>query len=431
VEQLEKRLDEAIRAGKRQAAPFSKGPAKASPARPGRKGGHDQACRPVPERVDEVLRAALPAECPHCRGEVRRERLAEQYQTEIPPVRPVVTRFDVEVGRCRRCGRRVQGRHPRQTSTALGAAAHSIGPNALALCAHLSKPLGLSAEKIAFFFEAAFGLHVAPSTLTRGIVRCGRRLEPLYRRFIDQVRHSDTVTGDETGWKVGGVLEWLWTFATPRTTVYSIRPSRGADVLVEILTEEFDGVLVHDGWRPYNALERAEHQTCSAHLLRRADGLLEEATRGAVRFPRAVKGLLQDAIDLRDRRDASEVSPHGLAVARGLLEGRLNDLLEWNLSHEGNRKFQKHLAVHRDEILTFLRHEGIEATNWRAEQAIRPAVVIRKVNGGNRTRRGAHATEVLMTFFRTARARGENAVGALREVLCAPPHVVPAWALGP
>jgi transposase len=276
--------------------------------------------------VDEILRASLPVGCPHCGGKVCRERVAEQYQTEIPPVRPVVVRFDVEVGRCRRCGRRVQGRHPRQTSTALGAAAHSIGPNALALAAHLSKPLGLSAEKIAAFFETAFHLKVAPSTLTRGIARCGERLEPLYRRFIHEVRHSDTVTGDETGWKVGGVLEWLWTFATPRTTVYAIRPSRGADVPAEILTEEFDGAFVHDGWAPYDRFERATHQTCLAHLLRRSHGLLEEATRGAVRFPRAVTGLLQDALDLRDRRDAGEVSPHGLAVATGRLSGRLDDL---------------------------------------------------------------------------------------------------------
>lgn len=431
VRDLERRLDEALRASKRQAAPFSRGPARAEALRPGRKGGHERACRPAPERVDEILRAALPARCPHCRGEVTVERLAAQYQEDLPPVRPHVTRFDVEVGRCRSCGRRIQGRHQAQTSAALGAAAHHLGPRALALAAHLSKPLGLSAEKIATFFGAAFDLRVAPSTLTRAITRVGRRAEPIYHRFIEEVRRSDEVAPDETGWKVGGHLEWLWTFATPRTAVYAIRPSRGADVPAEILTKDFDGILVHDGWAPYDTFEKATHQTCLAHLLRRSHGLLEEATRGAVRFPRAVEELLDDALDLRDRRDAGTVSPHGLSVATGRLERRLEGLLGWTLSHEGNRKFQKHIARHRDQVLTFLRHEGVDATNWRAEQAIRPAVVIRKVNGGNRTKRGAHATEILLSFFRTARARGQNAVEALREILCAPPHVVPAWALGP
>ncbi|MBI4587436.1 MAG: hypothetical protein HY725_01240, partial [Candidatus Rokubacteria bacterium] len=53
-------------------------------------------------------------------------------------MRPHVTRFDVALGRCRHCRRRVQGRHPRQTSDALGAAASQLGPRALALAADLN-----------------------------------------------------------------------------------------------------------------------------------------------------------------------------------------------------------------------------------------------------------------------------------------------------
>ena len=44
-------------------------------------------------------------------------------------------------------------------------------------------------------------------------------------------------------------------------------------------------------------------------------------------------------------------------------------------------------------LLTFLRHPRIDATNWRAEQALRPFVVVRKVWGGNRTEHGASQQE--------------------------------------
>jgi len=49
----------------------------------------------------------------------------------------IVTRFRIHVGHCQACGQRLQGRHPEQTSDALGAAAVQIGPNALGLAAEL------------------------------------------------------------------------------------------------------------------------------------------------------------------------------------------------------------------------------------------------------------------------------------------------------
>ena len=168
--------------------------------------------------------------------------------------------------------------------------------------------------------------------------------------------------------------------------------------------------MVHDGWSPYDSFVSAIHQQCLEHLLRRATELLEKSSGRASRFPQKVKRFLLDALALRDRRDAGMMSGHGLAVARGRLEKRLDRLLSRRLSHEGNRTFRDHLARHRDEILTFLYHEDIEATNWPAEQAMRPAVVNRKVFGGNRTSAGARAQEVLGSIFATC---SQNAVKAL------------------
>ena len=119
------KLGAASRAGKRQAAPFSKGPPKAEPKPPGRKAGGGLR-HPLPPRrarrgSTRSYEAALPACCtdPDCPGRVKRTGVAEQYQTEVIR-RSVSRRFDVAVGECDACGRRVQGRHPLQTSDALG-----------------------------------------------------------------------------------------------------------------------------------------------------------------------------------------------------------------------------------------------------------------------------------------------------------------------
>ena len=123
---LKEALETARRAGARQAAPFSKGSPKRRPRRPGRKTGtahgrHGQ--RPVPAAVQEAFDVPLPAACPTCGDVVHETHVAAQYQEDLPPVQPVVRRFDVHVGRCHGCARRVQGRHRLQTSDALGAAA--------------------------------------------------------------------------------------------------------------------------------------------------------------------------------------------------------------------------------------------------------------------------------------------------------------------
>src|SRR6516165_2761073 len=113
LEEARASLDQARRQSKRQAAPFSKGPPKPQPKAPGRKSGtahgrHGHRLPPSPTAVDEVLEASLPAACPRCGGAVRETEIAAQYQTEIPR-RPPVRQFNVHVGRCGGCGRRVPG----------------------------------------------------------------------------------------------------------------------------------------------------------------------------------------------------------------------------------------------------------------------------------------------------------------------------------
>ncbi|AWM36926.1 hypothetical protein GobsT_52000 [Gemmata obscuriglobus] len=131
-------MDEAIRSGKRQAAPFRKCPPspKPDPKRPGRKSGdthgtHEHRPPPSPEQIAECHAAHLPAACPHCRGRLVETGAADQFQTESPR-QPLVRKFRVHIGHCEACGKRTQGRHPLQTSDALGAAASQIGPDAQA-----------------------------------------------------------------------------------------------------------------------------------------------------------------------------------------------------------------------------------------------------------------------------------------------------------
>ena len=407
-DRLQEPLAAARRAGYRQAAPCAKTRRQGTGRRPGRRAGAAygrRAHRPRPRRVDETHDARLPAACPDCGGAVAPSHVATQYQEDVPVVRPIVRAFHVHVGACRACGRRVQGRHPLQTSDALGAAGTHLGPQATTLAVWCHKGLGLPLGKVQRLLRTQCGLHVTRGGLAHLCARVATRATPTYQALCAEMRHSPVVSPDETGWKIGRVLHWLWVAATPTTTVYRIAAGRGFDDAATLLGADFAGVLVRDGWAPYRRFTRATHQTCLAHLLRRCRLLHLDHPRCAL--PPQIQALLQQALALRDRRATGAVSPHGFAVARGRVLAHLLDVLTTTRSSVPDvRRFAAHLITEAHALLTFLGDAAIDATNWRAEHAIRPAVVTRKVCGGNRTRHGADTQQVLASVLRTLDQRG-------------------------
>ena len=219
VRTLECQLEAAQRAAKRQAAPFSRGKREPSGRPPGRHAGEQHgrhAHRQAPDRVDEELFAELPDARPDCGGELEEcDEGWKQYQEELPAIRAVVTRVSGKWARCRSCGRRVRGRHPRQTSEAIGAVAAQVGPRALAFACSLHKEHGLSVRKTTATMRE-LGIRLSPGGLVQAIARIGDRCHPTYQALVEAVRQSSVVSGDETSWHVNGEGAWLWIMTTRR-----------------------------------------------------------------------------------------------------------------------------------------------------------------------------------------------------------------------
>jgi transposase len=414
VTELTRKLDEAVRAGKRQAAPFRKGPPKPDPKSPGRKSGdvhgkHGHRPSPPPEQVAECHEAHLPDTCPHCRGRLVQTGTAEQFQTDIPR-QPLIRKFHIHIGHCEACGKRTQGRHPLQTSDALGAAASQVGPNAQAAAAVLHTQMGLSHGKVASVFKTLFGI-----TLTRGAsaqidLRAEARLEPDYALILDDLRTSEQIAADETGWRIGGHPAWLHAWVGDRASAYGIVSKRSAEVLERVSGVDWSGVLSHDGFASYERFEGAIHQQCVAHVLRRARELLDRATRGAVRFPRQLIALFTEAIHWRNGCVLGAWTDDQLDAHRVSFDDRLLELVRRPRAVPEYVTLAKHLRNHFEQWFAFVFDPRIEPTNWKAEQAIRPAVVNRKVWGGNRTTAGARAQGVLMSVFETCRRQALSVV---------------------
>jgi len=424
VDRLKARLEEAEREGKRQAAPFARRTRKKNRKKPGRRPGHPAANRPRPAEADDV---DVPLEgCPFCGGPVEDlHDLEPQIVIDIPPeIKPKVTRFHNQSGWCPRCKRRVRSRHRDQHSDARGAAGVQVGPRALSAAVDMKHRVGVTHRQVTGLLALLTGVRMCPATLVRAEKRITAKCEPTYQALVEVVRGAEVVESDETGWYITeaewlGVegRPWLWPVATlePKVTLYRIALSRGGEVIQQILGPDFSGALLTDGWAGYINLPCTKGQD-TAHLLRRCGGLLEVQQRGAARFPLAVKRVLRVGTEVKKLQDQLAAEDYAACVDQ--VRGEMAAVLDGRIAEAANRRFAEHLRNHEQELFTYLEVAGMPATSALVEQEVRPAVVVRKISGGNRRLGGAHVHEVLRTIGRTAERNGKRLVDFLPALLC-------------
>ena len=406
MELLKIRVNELERAEKRQATPFARRQWVEHPKRPGRKAGQGrfvQRAKPSLKEVNETKVAELPC-CPECGGRLRQRRKHEQYQIDLPKVEPVITRFLNYSGYCNHCQKRVRSWHPDQISEAVGAAGTVVvGPRAKALAADLKHRLGVSYGKVSEVLNDSFGLQVSRSGWCRADQKLANTARLVYERLIELIRQCSTVHADETGWRIGTLSAWLWVFTNHEITVYDIRANRSSDVVIDILGEQFKGILATDGFLAYDdrRLKDWLKQKCIGHLLRDLKDMRESKTGRALQFARQMTALLQDALHLKAEK--ARLDPFTFAQRAQALETRLDQLVapQRRLTDKENARFAKRLRKHRPHLLRFLYVDGLDATNNQAERMIRPAVITRKTNGCNRNKSGAETHAILSSVLVT------------------------------
>lgn len=407
IEKLQQEVEELKRAGKRQAAPFARRKWVERPKRSGRKPGQGKfshRAKPTIKQIMETKTARLQG-CPECGGKVREIHQHNQYVTDIPVIEVKTTHFITYSGYCRECQKRVRSRHPDQTSQATGAAGVLVGPRAKALAADLKHRLGVSYGKVSEVLNDTFGLRVSRSGWCQSDQKLSDTAQPVYTELLEMIRQCSVVHADETGWRIGTLAAWLWVFTNREATVYAIRDNRSSDVVVDILGREFKGILASDCFLAYDDRRLRDwlKQKCMSHLLKDLKEMKDSKSGRALQFARQMTTVLQEALDLKKQK--SNLDPFTFYQRARDLEARLDALIapKRRLSDRDNARFAKRLRKHRPHLLRFLYVNELDATNNLAERMIRPAVITRKTNGGNRSRSGAATHAILSSVLVTCR----------------------------
>jgi transposase len=405
IDELEaenRQLREELAQATRSAAPFGRREESKIPKerqkRPGRKPGHLGSCRVVPKAVDQQIEVPL-SRCPRCGDAVTHVQPLVQFIEEIPLPRPSVTRLVTYAGQCARCGE-VRSTHPLQTSLAQGAAKVHLGPRALAVAASLNKQHGLTMRTTCRVLSDLTGLRLTPGGLAQAMCRVAGKVSGRYDQLRAEVRRSAAVFADETSWWVGRPGFWLWTFTTPTTTLYHVDEHRGSAVVRDMLGDRFAGMLVSDCLSSYDPVPYRKHK-CIAHHLRAITQARNRTDTRDRHYLDQWKIFFVMVITIAKHR--AKLGPDEFVRQRAHLEQWCDRLLAETRDQPGDKAIQKRLQKQRDHLLGCLYEPAAEPTNNRAERALRPAVIARKLSCGNKTDRGRTSWQVLASLAATCR----------------------------
>lgn len=424
IEDLRQSVEELRRGGKRQASPFSKGKRSDKPKPPGRTPGQGPFSRrdapdPGSYTQAEIEVVVTQSACSECGGELEADGEEVVTTTELPDApKPEVRAYRVKMCRCRKCGKRVRGQHPDVASDQFGATAHRMGQRVMATAHWLHYGVGIPVRKLPGIFKELYGLSLTQSAITQdAIKRSNGSIATAYAQIGEDLRQSERVFADDTGWRINGVSAWLMGFSSDQERYYQIRRHHGNSEVREAIGDDYQGVLQTDRFRSYDSpnLSSVSQQKCLSHIQRNLSDLLQQQRGRAEAIPRRLKEILTEATGLwHEYRASPKRRPkHYRKRATALQEELTHVLRPRRLSNDANNRMVKELGWHNDRgsLLRFLDNpDVVEPTNNEAERALRPAVIARKVSQCSKTDSGAEAHAQFTSVIGTAIKRGAKSV---------------------
>ena len=373
---------------------------------------------------DEIVIHPVPDQCQACQRQLPFAYVNETRQVfDLPVLKFEVTEHHAMQAICA-CGHVHTAEFPAGVNASV-----QYGPRAQAAMVHLNQNHAVSVQRTAALMKDFFDLPVSQATVVKATQTGADILAPTVQDIGQAIAGAAVAHADESGMRVAKKLHWLHVLATNTLTWMGCHPKRGGEAFASLaLLQQFKGVLVHDGWMPYKALE-CQHALCNQHHLRELTYLLEELDQAWAgdmiellthanhqdnlncadgktpsydnqKYQRQVRDLraLYDAIL------AQAQAQHPIAPATGK-RGRPKQSKATNLIGR--------LRDYSDDVWRFLTQPDVPFTNNLAEQTVRMPKVKQKVSGCFRTLPGAQNYCVIRSYCASMHKQGGNVFDSL------------------
>ena len=329
-----------------------------------------------------------------------------RQQIDIPPIFPIITQYQ-SVRKVCSCGCASQGDFPQGVTPFAG-----YGSNVEALVCYLSVCQQIPFKRLTVLLNEFFHLSISQGTIQNILKRFEQRTSPAYQTILQMLSQEPVVGVDETSTNINGKNHWSWVFQNQKATYITSARSRSIKEFTDIMPQGMPGTtLVSDCYSGYFSQDVADHQICTAHLLR--DTLYLSELYPINHWTETFSKLITDALDLRKTTSG--------VIDDTPFKEQLNILLNQKIDNEFPRiiTFQKRIEKYKHYLFGFLRNEHIPPDNNASERAFRVFKIKLKVSGFFKSPAGSQRFAQLHSIVDTARKNLQSPYEVLRTAtLC-------------
>jgi len=375
-------------------------PRKRSPRKPGGQPGHEGRSRELIDDPDETVEHR-PEQCRKCGRELTGDEQtvgspARHQVIELPDTVVITTEHRMLKVACPGCATHTRAKLPDDVEPG------AFGPRLRATIVMLAVML-MSRRAALTLLGDMFGVRISLGSIEKILKDASGALAAPWEAIKQAVQGAEVANADETSWRRGGQRLWLWAALSATAACYRIDQTRARSAARELLGD-FAGLLITDRYSVYDYIDPERRGVCHGHLARTFQAYAERPGAPG-RHGAAIKAAIDDVIRADTQaRDSGQTLEWHTGPGRDLHD-RLLDAVE-----AGERSHTPDLAALCGRILdiwptlwNFTEHPQAEATNNRAERALRHAVLWRKTSNGTQTDAGERFVERILSIRETCR----------------------------
>lgn len=394
-----KRIEELEEFIKEKSKPdFIKEDVKETPKISGQKEGHKGYSRHIPERIDEI-KPLDSEDCKYCGEKLSEIQNVRSRTVTDVEVKIKNTQYIIHGRYCKNCGKIVEP----DVDEALPNARFSL--RLMLWIMFMKIEIRMPSNKIIELLQL-FGLEISDGEIYNILTRLKEEFGEYYETLVKKMQEARAKHIDETSWRINGQNNWLWIFINNEIALYVVEKQRSSEVPIEVLGNQKDKFVTTDRHSAYNVLvEKTEclQQVCWTHLLRNSKDLAEHYNE-AKYIHKRMKYIYRKAKEGKTTKEK-------LFSWIDLIGSRAY------LSKEVFRFVKSICRNHREDLFRFVDNPEVNPSNNLAERGLRPAVVIRKVSGGSRSKNGAEITATLLSVLQTAKLQSNDPMNFMMDLL--------------
>jgi len=374
--------------------------------------------------------------CAHCAANlegVDAVSVEKRQVFDIPPLQVEVTEHQAEVKICPTCGQSSKGMFPTDVTHPA-----QYGNRIKALASYFNQYHFIPLDRTSEIFEDLFDHRLCQASVIQANELLAERLAPVEEHIRQALIAADVLHLDESSLSVAGKKHWVHVASTEQITHYGLHPKRGQKATDAIgILPHFEGLALHDHWKPYFRYQTCQHALCNAHHLRELKFIKEQYQQPwAEDMASLLMNIKEDVEHQKEHKD--HLSTRKINAFEKRYDAIIQQGLEANPSPKEQPDRQKkrgrpkqsppknlldRLSQYKGEVLAFMYDFRVPFDNNQAERDIRMVKVKQKVSGCFRTETGAAIFCRIRGYISTAKKNAIRVIDAIEDAFRHTPFI--------